>query len=76
MPREVEITIEHENIKMSIAETSEERVLYSQANSVFEGRCKNKSFRGMYSEEEEAILMYKFGEYNCGQRAYFETFMV
>ena len=31
----------------------------------------------MYSEEEEeAILMFKFGEYNCGQRAYFETFMV
>ena len=30
----------------------------------------------MCSEEEEAILMFKFGEYNCGRRAYFETFMV
>ena len=43
LPRGVEITIEHESIKMSIAETSEERWLYSQANCVFEGKCEIKA---------------------------------
>ena len=31
---------------------------------------------GMYTEEEEAMLMFKFGEYNCSRRAYFETLTV
>ena len=31
---------------------------------------------GMYTDEEEAMLMFKFGEYNWSLRAYFETLMV
>jgi len=52
LPRGVEITIEHENIKMFIAERSEERWLYSQANCVFEGKCKIKASRACIQKKK------------------------
>ena len=61
MPREVEITIEHENIKMSIAETSEERLLYSQANSVFEGKCEIKASGACIQKKKRQFLCINFG---------------